>query len=657
MTYSDELRAQNVAASPHDFIYHSSPEAMDRDELPGLLTKILADADFEPLFSEATLREVRDFQVLAPDEGVDIDFARSYEKLLSDPDRPHAGAVVGIGAFGDIKAVVFASQWVRGAAVGEVEGELMVQSFKYAMDHNLPHVMIPPSGGMDQSQGPMALLQMPRMTTAMEMFKAASNQPSVVIHLDPTMGGTSASVAFNGDVTVAAGERTITGFTGKRVQDFVSENIEKDPMTKLRPVDQSAVMSMLNNNGIEVIIQPDEIHRFVTHYLEVATTSSQHELDDSSPSARELIVAAGSVALESAREALRHSRVAHAREARVLPLKGSERIVPVTSRVYKRRNPISRTLHRDEHVVIGPRHKGPEEDRQLSNTERWRRDHERHTGTKELDHIDTLLVLDHGFDSYQLLRNPLEFSGRIHFENIITAQAKIDGRPVVVIGHQSDHELIVGANGNTELTRKYSQPRPQDWARVTRAVEVAERRDIPVITLLDSPGAASNRAAEAGGQAMEMSRALGAISRSRVPVLTYVTGSAGSGGAICMASIAPQPRALDTASIFVAAPLASAAIYKKQPDPDIFMPPSGGLISAVADAAQVGADAWVGTSRVFRDIIPTQADPRDTAEQRLRPAIIEDLDTYGSLRGEELTQLRMAALAMTAQNVQLTPAT
>lgn len=635
----DGLRRNKVAENLAAFLYNSAPEIKNGDIDP-TIAMILDSSNFTPLYQSAQLIEVPDFTVKSPADGVDVDFRKSYANLLERPEGPKSGAGVGVGCFGNQEAVIFVANWeVRGAAVGEVEGELMVQGLNYARENDIPFICMNRSGGMDQAQGPMALLQMPRTATALELYKKHTKKPFLVFGVGPMLGGTTASVGLQGDVTAATAERLTIGFTGKRVVDFVATEIELNPSGIIKEVDQSAITNMLSGNGIDLIVRPNEMVRFITKFLDLTSPDIKKATEEETATSR-LLHKVGSAITDFA---------AHHGTTRTITVRQGEHIISPLPYTYHNRP--GKRWHNDEYTLPIP----PKLAEKPEKTQKWRYDYESHISKRTLHHIDSIGVLQYGFDDYLLLRNPIEHSERLHFDNIIIALAKIAGQSVVVIGQQPDYEVLTTDHGKSkELVRRYAQPNPADWKKVVDAVMLAERYNIPLVSLLDSPGAASNKIAERNGQGKAMSDALAAISRADIPVLTYVIGAAGSGGAICQASLFPQPRALDSASIFVAATVATAGILRKPTIPS--KPISSELLNTTADAMRLGADAWVGVSRVFRDIIPTKRDPRLTAI-KLREAIIDDLKRFGGLTPEQLDKGKLAALVLTGANVRLVRST
>lgn len=639
------LEQQNPAAyqdAHKKVLYDQAGQPLQREGINAYVQDFLNTSGFQPLFTEAVLSEVPDFRIDAPEDGVQRDYRETYARQITHPEKPHAGATAGLAQIDGHDVVVFASHWLAGGSVGEVEGELLTQAFLTAAEKDVPMIALTASGGMKQEEGPKALLQMPRTATAMELFKQVTGKPFVSVAVGPMLGGTTASTGLNGDITISVGERQTVAFTGEKVIKYVMTYIEQNPAGLVTPFDQSALVNMLEGNGIDFIAQPDELMPLLARILNIVEPQKpeEHAADHEPHGLRRRAQHVGAAIMHSAIA----QRALHKGTTKTLPLKGNG-LRSVLDHPFED-HVAGHARHNRYPMSVKAEKTGSKE---VADPIRWRVNHESHVSRRALDHIDSVTVLQYGFDDFVLRRNPYEYNRRLHFDNVITAFARIGDSSVMVIGQQPDYE-VSGNGKDAELLRRFSQPTPKDWVRVQEAVEVANRLRLPVVSLLDSPGAASSKQADLGGQGFEMGKALAKLCGSETPVLTYVIGAAGSGGAICQASLFPQPRALDTATIFVADPNAAAAIIKPQDSPSPH--PSIPYVNQMADAMKLGADAWVSRSNVFRDVIRTHPDPRDTTLE-LKTAITEDLRRFGSLSPAELRAGRLGALVSTAQNVRL----
>ncbi len=112
---------------------------------------------------------------------------------------------------------------------------------------------------------------------------------------------------------------------------------------------------------------------------------------------------------------------------------------------------------------------------------------------------------------------------------IVGGLARIDGRTVMVIGHQK------GRDTKEKIKRNFGMPRPEGYRKALRLMKLAERFNVPIVTFIDTPGAYPGIGAEERGQSEAIARNLLEMSKLRVPIICTVTGEGGSGGALAIA--------------------------------------------------------------------------------------------------------------------------
>jgi acetyl-CoA carboxylase carboxyl transferase subunit alpha len=112
---------------------------------------------------------------------------------------------------------------------------------------------------------------------------------------------------------------------------------------------------------------------------------------------------------------------------------------------------------------------------------------------------------------------------------IVGGLAKLDGEPVMVVGHQK------GRDTKEKVFRNFGMPNPEGYRKALRLMEMAERFKLPIVTFVDTPGAFPGIGAEERGQAEAIARNLREMSRLSVPIIVVITGEGGSGGALAIA--------------------------------------------------------------------------------------------------------------------------
>ena len=113
---------------------------------------------------------------------------------------------------------------------------------------------------------------------------------------------------------------------------------------------------------------------------------------------------------------------------------------------------------------------------------------------------------------------------------IVGGLGRIEGRPVVIMGHERGHDT------KTRLERNFGMARPEGYRKAVRLMEMADRFGLPVVTLVDTPGAFPGKGAEERGQAEAIARSTDTCLQLGVPLVSVVIGEGGSGGAVALAT-------------------------------------------------------------------------------------------------------------------------
>ncbi|OFW74895.1 MAG: acetyl-CoA carboxylase carboxyltransferase subunit alpha [Actinobacteria bacterium RBG_16_68_12] len=143
--------------------------------------------------------------------------------------------------------------------------------------------------------------------------------------------------------------------------------------------------------------------------------------------------------------------------------------------------------------------------------------------------------------------------GRADDHALVTGIGKLDGRTVVLVGHQKGRDL------KERTTRNFGMAYPEGYRKAMRAMSLADRHGFPLITLVDTPGAYPGVAAEQHGQGGAIARSQAAMVRLSVPTVACVIGEGGSGGAIAIA-VADRVLMQENAIYSVISPEGCAAI-------------------------------------------------------------------------------------------------
>ena len=179
------------------------------------------------------------------------------------------------------------------------------------------------------------------------------------------------------------------------------------------------------------------------------------------------------------------------------------------------------------------------------------------------------------FDDFQELHGDRTYADD---PAIVGGLARLEGRSVMVIGHQK------GRDTKEKIQRNFGMPRPEGYRKAMRLMHLAERFGIPVLTFIDTPGAYPGIGAEERGQSEAIAKNLQVMAGLRVPIIATVTGEGGSGGALAI-GVGDRLIMLQYSTYSVISPEGCASILWK-----------------TADKAQLAAEAMAITSGKLYDL-------------------------------------------------------
>jgi acetyl-CoA carboxylase carboxyl transferase subunit alpha len=205
---------------------------------------------------------------------------------------------------------------------------------------------------------------------------------------------------------------------------------------------------------------------------------------------------------------------------------------------------------------------------------------------------------------------------------IVGGMARLEGTPVMLIGHQK------GRDTKERVRRNYGMPKPEGYRKALRLMRMAERFRIPVITLIDTPGAYPGIGSEERGQSEAIARNLFEMSSLAAPVLSVVIGEGGSGGALAI-GVCDRLVMLQFSVYSVISPESCASILWKS-----------------TEKKEIAADAMGGTAdrlKKFGLVDEVLKEPHGAAHrdphamaETLKASLVKHL---GELRNQPVTQL------------------
>ncbi|MEX0624991.1 MAG: acetyl-CoA carboxylase carboxyltransferase subunit alpha [Chloroflexota bacterium] len=142
---------------------------------------------------------------------------------------------------------------------------------------------------------------------------------------------------------------------------------------------------------------------------------------------------------------------------------------------------------------------------------------------------------------------------------IVGGPALLDGRPVMVIGHQK------GKDTESNIFRNFGSPYPEGFRKAQRLMRLADKLGMPLVTFLDTAGAFPGPAAEERGQAEAIASSIKLMTGLQVPIVVVIIGEGGSGGALAI-GVGDEILALENATYSVISPEGCAAILWRAPE-------------------------------------------------------------------------------------------
>ena len=239
----------------------------------------------------------------------------------------------------------------------------------------------------------------------------------------------------------------------------------------------------------------------------------------------------------------------------------------------------------------------------------------------------TLDFIEHIFTDFDELHGDRLFADDLA---IIGGLARLDGRPVMVIGHQK------GRGTKAKVRHNFGMPRPEGYRKARRLIRLAEQYRLPVLSFIDTPGAYPGMDSEERGINEAIAENMAMMSRVRTPLIATVTGEANSGGAIAI-GIADQLNMLQYSTYTVITPEGCATILWKSAD----------HAAAAAEAMGVTSERLVELCIVDQTIPePLGGSHRDVAatSANIKDALLQQLDRLQAMELDELVSRRYERL-------------
>jgi acyl-CoA carboxylase subunit beta len=426
-------------------------------------------------------------------------------------------AVRGTASIGGIEvSLVVMDFFFMGGSMGSVVGEKVARAAELATERRLPLLIVTASGGARMQEGTYALMQLPKTLAAIARLKATGGT-FISLLTDPTTGGTIASFGALGDLNVAE-PNALIGFSGARV----SAGTIGDEL----PAGFQRSEFLLETGFIDAIVARPNLRPWLIRALSLLQPLPAPAVPLYQQTNIPGVSLIGGVV----------SGVAQGAGTMIGSVLAP--VADVASKVANRADQILEN-QRDRHLA-------PELGAHLPEEEAW--SHVRRA--REVNRPRTAEFLEALNAEFVELRGDRRAGDD---GAIVAGIARIDGRRIVVVGTQK------GRDTESNIRRGFGMPHPEGYRKAERAFELAERLHLPVLTLVDTPGAHPGPESEQRGIAEAIASAISRMTQLRTPIVTVITGEGGSGGALGIA-VGDRVYALEHAYYSVISPEGCAAI-------------------------------------------------------------------------------------------------
>ncbi len=559
-----------------------------------------------------------------------LDFPGYPEKIADQRERSGLEEAVRVGRAAiaglPVAIGIMESGFFMGS-MGHVVGEKVAALIDRAVAEALPVVVFCASGGARMQEGLHSLMQMAKVSCAVERLGAAG-LPFITVLTDPTTGGVTASFAMQGDIILAE-PRALIGFAGQRViRDTIKQEL---------PAGFQAAEFALEHGLIDAIVERGQMRSVLAQILALHAPSDASRIVTYHSVMDALKVGAGAYgSVEVAPAARAVGERLRAEEAAgggfLRNLAGS---VPVVGDLLSHGGTarVTRATHADAREAA--------ERREL---DRHARREARKSG------VSCESAPGSAWESVQIARNVHRPTARRYIDGIVEGFIELhgdrafadDGAILAGVGWIAGHPVTViaqekGVNLADRVARNFGCPQPEGYRKSLRLMRQAQKFGRPILCLVDTQGAFCGTEAEERGQGNAIADNLVFMAGLTVPVVSVLLGEGGSGGALALA-VANRVAMQEHAVYSVLSPEGFASILWK----DRSRAPEA------AEAMQMNAEAVLAGGIVDAVISegegPAHENP-DAAVAAVRDYVREAFKELADLTPDELVAQRQQRFA------------
>ncbi|MEU9322567.1 carboxyl transferase domain-containing protein [Streptomyces canus] len=470
-------------------------------------------------------------------QGYDASRARAAERT-----GEQESVICGNARVEGTRAVLIAFEFgFLGGSLGERTGDRLEAAYTYAREHRLPVVPLVATGGSRMQEGMLALTQLQRVARQSALTREAG-LPQIAVLRDPTTGGGWATLGAGADVILALPGAQV-GFAGSRVRPP-----DADPSAYTAEAQVAA-------GAVDAVVRSEELRRTLGMWLRLLARAS-----------------------DSAADATADGHTTEAAPAPRHPAPGSTDSTPTdpnaaaqpTPRTEPTGHPAPGSTDSTPTDPTGATHPTPQAEPGSANpttpdaTDRAHPTPRQRTEPAPVPApLGTTDLPATGWDAVRRARSVERPRAAAYLDAYFSHRAAISGDRC----GGTDPGMLCGFGERGGRTIAYAAQtgtatRPAGYRTATRLIRLADRLGIPVLTLVDTPGAANDAEAERQGAGAAIADLFTTVASARTPITTLLIGEGGSGGALALA--APGATYATPDSYFsVIAPEPAAAILKR----------------------------------------------------------------------------------------------
>lgn len=489
----------------------------------GMLYRLDSDERIRQVFDADTFEE---WDAVLPEPNP-LDFP-DYDAFIDKGRRSgHSEAVrCGTALLGGhpVAFGIMESTFMMGS-MGSVVGEKLARMVERATQLSIPAIIFTCSGGARMQEGLVSLMQMAKVSVALDRHGRAG-LPYFSVITDPTTGGVTASFAMQGDVIISE-PHALIGFAGQRViQDTIKQTLPPGFQTAEFALEHGLIDAIVDRCDLrDYLLELVELHdsKSLANARASLRAAEQHQVNAAAPAADAAAASSEAPDERSEKDSGLFGNLGNAIKDALQQAEGMPVIGDLSASLGLGDAPMLRAMRdRDMADAPGVKPLPRKRDQEESQNVAW----ESVTLARNIHRPTSVYYIDRMVDDF------IELHGDRCFGDdgaIVAGLGWIAGCPVTIIAEEKGSDL------KQRIARNFGCPQPWGYRKSLRLMRQAEKFGRPIVCLVDTQGAFCGMEAEERGQGNAIADNLMELASLTVPVISIVVGEGGSGGALALA--------------------------------------------------------------------------------------------------------------------------